>query len=168
MRVSNVMSRDLLALPSDAPVSVGLHKAEARDLHHVLVADAGQLKGVMCVCELRERPRDEPLGACVTRPPDVIEPQCTLDQAADRFVQSGVSCFPVCEGPELVGVLTRSDLLRNRVPETKLPASFVCSFCGSTRHVRPLHGDEALAACLDCADRSVGSNDRLYDEGGPG
>lgn len=165
MRVSDVMTQDLVTLPVDASVAMGLTRAQEHDLHHVLITTDDRLVGIACVCELRDQPRDTPLGKCVSRPPEVIAPDQSLDQAAERFVAKRVSCFPVCDGEKLVGVITRSDLRRNMVSGEKLPATFACAFCGSTRHVRPLHGDEALASCLECADRSVPSSAGLYEEG---
>lgn len=165
MRVSDVMTRDLVTLPEDAKVAAALAAAAERDLHHVLIMAGDKLAGIACVCDLREQPRGESLASCIRRPPDVIAPSETLDAAADAFVQRGVSCFPVCDGEDLVGVVTRSDLRRSMIPEAKLPASFQCTFCGSTRHVRPLHGNEALAACLECSDRSVPTGTGLYEEG---
>jgi len=165
MRVSEVMSRNLVSLPTDASVAAGLDAAKEHDLHHVLVTADDKLVGIVCVCDLRERPRSDTLASCISRPPDVIAPEQSLDEAAETFVARGVSCFPVCDEGELVGVVTRGDLRRGMIPEAKLPASFQCTFCGSTRHVRPFHGDPALAACLECSDRSAPADSGLYEEG---
>ncbi|MGD8863211.1 MAG: CBS domain-containing protein [Myxococcales bacterium] len=165
MRVSDIMTRDLVALPRDETVASALRRAAERDLHHVLIVDGSALAGIACICDLRELPTDTKLGDCIARPPEVIEPERSLDEAAEQFVARSVSCFPVCNDGELVGVVTRSDLRRSKLPEFQLPSSFECAFCGSTRHVRPAEHDPSLATCLECADRSVPASARQFDVG---
>lgn len=165
MLVSEIMSRELFTVPADLTVADGLARAHEREVHHLLIVKDKQLKGVVCICELRERPSDEPLALCIRGAPMLIWAQSTLKQAAQRFVEKGASCFPVCDGDVLVGVVTRGDLRRSVIPESVLPGSFRCSFCGSTHHVRPLRGDSSLSACLDCTDRASAELAEHFDEG---
>ncbi|MDD9937767.1 MAG: CBS domain-containing protein [Myxococcales bacterium] len=168
MQVREIMTRDVLTLPGDASVAEGLRAAVERDVHHVLVADHGRLTGIICVCDLREQPRDQPLTRSISRRPEVVAPGSTLEQAADQFVQKGISCFPVCDGDDLVGVVTRRDVRRSLPPGHALPASFECAFCGSMRHVRSFGEGGAMAACLDCADHAAPAEAGLFDEGNKG
>lgn len=166
MRVSEVMTtRNLLTVWGHVSVLEALGRAAERDVHHVLIVEQKRLVGVTCVCDLRGRSGNQPVREVIERPPVVVWPQSTLKEAAQRFVDKGVSCFPVCDGAELVGVVTRSDLRRSLIGERDLPRSFRCSFCGSTRHVRAHGRDPELAACLDCRDRSVPAGEGNYDEG---
>lgn len=168
MLVSEIMSRELLTLPSHISVSEALARATERDVHHVLITEHGRLKGVSCVCQLREHAATATLRSCIAGPPLVIWSQCTLKQAAQRFIEKDASCFPVIDGAELVGVITRSDLRRSVIDEGTLPGSFRCRFCGSTRHVRPIAHDPTLGACLDCADYSVPAAHGFHEEGTKG
>jgi len=165
MFVSDIMTRELLTARSDLTVAQGIAMARERDVHHLLIVANGRLKGVSCLCELRNRPTDETLGRSIMRAPQVIWAQCTLRQAAYRFLEMDVSCFPVCDGAQLVGVITRGDLRRSVISETLLPGSFRCRFCGSTRHVRPLRGDTSMPACLECTDRTAPTAHGQFDEG---
>ena len=165
MRVSELMTRTLVTLPMEASVATGLSVMEQHDVHHILIVADNRLAGVACVCDLRDQPRADSLGSCITRPPEVLTPDQSLEEAVKVFVQRELSCLPVCEQEQLVGVLTRSDLRRSEDATAHLPADFACTFCGSTRHVRPLRGDEALAACLECNDRSAAAKSGLYEEG---
>lgn len=165
MRVADIMTRDLVTLSQDESVAAGLSRAQERDLHHVLIMADDRLAGIVCVCDLRERPRTEALGGCIARAPEVIEPGATLDEAAEAFVARSVSCFPVCDGGKLVGVVTRGDLRGVVDSNAKLPEHFECSYCGSTRHVRLIPGNKTLAACLECTDRSAPAGANLYEEG---
>ncbi|MFM2416636.1 MAG: hypothetical protein RL385_1359 [Pseudomonadota bacterium] len=168
MRVADIMTRELLTISSAESVSLALARAQERDVHHLLVVELGRLKGVTCICDLRDRPPKAELREVLRRAPEVIWPQSTLKQAARRFIDKGVSCFPVCDGAELVGVITRGDLRRSVIAEDELPVSFRCSFCGSTRHVRAVMGQPGLAACLDCSDRTAPMATGLFDEGAKG
>jgi predicted transcriptional regulator len=165
MLVSEIMTRELFTVQADLTVADGLFRAQERDVHHLLLVHGKQLKGVVCVCQLRDRPPNEPLARSIDGPPMVIWAQSTLKHAARRFVEKGASCFPVCDGEVLVGVLTRGDLRRSVIPESLLPGSFRCKFCGSTRHVRPLRGDTSQPACLDCTDRASAALHEHFDEG---
>jgi transcription elongation factor Elf1 len=64
-----------------------------------------------------------------------------------------------------VGVITRGDLRRSVIAEAELPHSFRCTFCGSTRHVRPVPDQPGLSACLECSDRRAPFSADLYEEG---
>ena len=164
MIVSDVMTRELLTAAGHLTVTQALRLARERDVHHVLVVEDKRLRGVVCVCELRDRGGETPLRDCITSQPAVIWAQCSLRQAARIFVEKNVSCFPVCDGEQLVGVITRGDLRRSVITEELLPG-FRCKFCGSTRHVRALRGDSSLPACLDCTDRVAPSAGGLFEEG---
>ena len=166
MRVSEIMTtRDLLTVAAQSSVLEALTRATDRDVHHVLIVEDKRLRGITCVCDLRGRSGAQRLCEVIARPPEVLWPESTLKEAARRFVEKGVSCFPVCDGAELVGVVTRSDLRRSVISEKELPQSFRCSFCGSTRHVRALPLEPQLAACLDCRDRAAPAGGGEYDEG---
>jgi len=165
MLVSEIMTRELFTVPMELTVADGLARAREREVHHLLLVKDKQLKGVVCICELRDRPPDELLSRSISGAPMVIWAQSTLKHAARRFVEKGASCFPVCDGDVLVGVITRGDVRRSVIPESMLPGSFRCKFCGSTRHVRPLRGDTSLPACLECTDRATAPSGEHFDEG---
>lgn len=165
MLVSDIMTRDLLTVWGGLSVREALERAFERDVHHLLIVEDGRLRGVSCVCDLRERPAQEPVRTSITRAPVVVWAQSSLREAAQRFIEKDVSCFPVCDGSELVGVVTRGDLRRSRIHEHELPNSFRCSFCGSTRHVRALASQPGFASCLECRDRTSPAAEDLFEEG---
>ena len=156
MQVSDIMSRDLLAMSMDAPVLEALRAADRWDVHHVLVTAPGTLSGVLCACQLRDLPTGDPLSQYIGPRPRTIAPAATLARAAREFLESGLSCFPVCDGDKLVGVVTRSDLVQ-RGPDSfhSLLADLCCAFCGSTRHVRLRSKDQALSVCLQCSNPTM-------------
>jgi H+/Cl- antiporter ClcA/CBS domain-containing protein len=71
---------------------------------------------------------DVPLEKLLRRPPVVVHDDCSLREAADHMVNHDVGRLPVIsrEGGQLVGIITRSDLLkahRRRIRETHEPAA---------------------------------------------
>jgi len=161
MRVADLMLADLFVVPASASVAEGLQRAWERNVHHVLVTDRKRLVGVVCTCDLEKAALDQPIAHVISRPPEIIWPESSLRDAAERFVRKSVGCLPVCDGEQLVGVITRADIVRSRLPGEDLPGGFCCVFCADTRHVRPMPGQPGLGVCLDC--RSRGFSLSLYD-----
>jgi CBS domain-containing protein len=61
----------------------------------------------------------------MTHEVDVIHPDATLEAASEKMSESNTSALPVCDGQQLVGVLTQHDLIRRasvqaRAPQTAL------------------------------------------------
>jgi CBS domain len=161
MRVAELMVADLFVVHASTSVADALHRAWERNVHHVLVTDQRRLVGVVCTCDLEAAELDRAIATVIKRPPEIIWPESSLREAAERFVRKSVGCLPVCDGGELVGVITRADILRSALPEHELPGGFCCVFCADTRHVRPLRGQPGLGVCLDC--RSRGFSLSVYD-----
>ena len=47
----------------------------------------------------------------MTRDPSVVTPDCPAEKALSRVIRTRVSCLPVVDGLQPVGVVTRTDLL---------------------------------------------------------
>lgn len=98
------------------------------DRHAFLVVSDGQLRGLICLHDVRGVPRDEweqiTVGQSMT-PLDhlaTVAPGDGADQALSMLSSGDVRQLPVVEGVTLVGLLRRSDLLRylefsSRIPE---------------------------------------------------
>jgi CBS domain-containing protein len=61
----------------------------------------------------------------MTHEVEVIHPDATLEAASQKMNESNTSALPVCDGQQLVGVLTQHDLIRRasvqaRAPQTAL------------------------------------------------
>lgn len=161
MRVAELMVAEPFVVHASTSVAEALHRVWERSFHHLLVTEQKRLVGVVCTCDLEGAELDLPLGSVVKRPPEIIWPESSLREAAERFVRKSVGCLPVCDGDELVGVITRADILRSPLPEHELPGGFCCVFCADTRHVRPLRGQPGLGVCLAC--RARGCSLAVYD-----
>ena len=160
MLVRDVMTRRPVTVPVTGTVADALATAEKADVHHLLLTSKDEFAGVLCVCALRELDRTETLLSRLPHRIVAVQAESPVWIAQRRFDEQEVSCMPVFEGDDLVGVLTRGDLRRRANGELSQPR---CSFCGETRHVRPhpLHRD--LSTCLSCEDRGRGEVE--FDEG---
>jgi CBS domain-containing protein len=154
MLVGDIMTSQPRTVPHTRTVAEGLSFANEHDLHHLLLVDdpTARLVGVVCICNLRGR-TEEPLTSRIQRPPEVIWPESTVQEAVRRFIEKHVSCLPVCDGPDLVGMLTRADLVRAGLAAHELPGGDHCMCCGETRHLRPLPGRPGVGICLACSER---------------
>lgn len=61
----------------------------------------------------------------MTHEVEVIHPDATLEVASQKMNESNASALPVCDGQQLVGILTQQDLIRRasvqaRAPQTAL------------------------------------------------
>ena len=137
MIVADVMTRQVVTVPIELTVGAALTRAGEHDIHHLVLVEKERLRGVVCVCQLLDQPTQQTLNQLDVRPPEVIWPQSSLASAAYRFMDKNVSCFPVCDGAELVGVITRNDIRLSEDESAGLPISFDCGRCGSLRQKRP-------------------------------
>jgi CBS domain-containing protein len=52
---------------------------------------------------------------------EVIHPDATLEAASQKMRASNISALPVCDGQQLVGILTERDLIRRAAAEARAP-----------------------------------------------
>jgi len=61
------------------------------------------------------------LREIMTHEVEVIHPDATLQTAAQKMNASNISVLPVCNGQQLVGILTERDLIGRATAETRDP-----------------------------------------------
>ena len=59
-----------------------------------------------------DTPLKEVAGEAMTQPAITVEPKTQVAEAASIMTEKGVNRLPVVEGDELVGIVTRADLVR--------------------------------------------------------
>ena len=110
------MTRDVVTVPPSATVADALDTLNANSIRHLPVVDGGKVVGILSDRDLRVaitgRPEDTSIADVMTPDPFTATPEMTAEQAGRAMVEHGVGCLPVIDDGELVGVLTKSDLLR--------------------------------------------------------
>jgi len=153
--VSEVMStRELATVEPSATIEAAKQLTEERGISHLLVMQARALVGVVCICDFDEARVGADVRECLGGLPTTVQPSMSVLDAAGIMTAGAISCLPVIDGGELVGVVTRADLRRAGVGTEHLGIDASCSSCGTTRHVRAHGAMGDMALCLDCRRQS--------------
>ena len=146
--VAEVMGTELFTLTPDTVVASARRLAWGNGVRHLLVLDGGTLTGIVSDEDLRTAERDALVGELMRSPVLCIAPDTTLDEANELMDEHGVSCLPVVEGSELVGLVTREGLaLLTGGPAVETDR---CVACGASDEVRHDPRAGMVALCADC------------------
>jgi len=108
------MSTDLVTATPDETIGDILGKMKKHDIHEIPVLERKKLVGVVTMRELMRR-RNQPPGTKVStilQPAPELSPDTPLPVAAEKMISTGSRAIPVVKGRSLVGILSRSDLVR--------------------------------------------------------
>lgn len=117
LTAGDVMSSDLFSISLDSTVDQTYEKLHALGFHSAVVVDeAGHLQGLVCRTDLT-RALDHKLGhapakSVMTHKVVSVDVNDTLDEVRRVVVERHVGSLPVMKDGELVGIVTRTDLLR--------------------------------------------------------
>jgi len=114
--VSNVMSTDLVTVNEHDLAEMVNKVMEWRKIRHVPVEDSrGNLKGIITKKRLNDylaNPENDPLAVAadvMQSNPVTIEPNADIKYAMLLMIDRGLSCLPVIEKNQLIGILTDWD-----------------------------------------------------------
>ncbi len=114
LRVSDYMTSEIVwASPDDALGEV-LGRMKKHDVHEIPVGTRGKLDGVVTMRELMKRhtlPPSTKVSTVVTQAPE-ITPDATLPEAAEMLITTGFRALPVVRKRKVVGIVSRTDLVR--------------------------------------------------------
>lgn len=125
--VGEIMSTDLVTLKLTDTLRLADDMMNLAQVRHFPVLDGDKLIGIVnqidllhaSMASLVQHPKDAPrqiLGAIaikdVMKPVTPVTQETTLHDAARAMVQSEIECLLVANGDKLVGLVTRTDLLR--------------------------------------------------------
>lgn len=116
------MTKDVRSIPASLPVDqLVVEQYLARHQGYPVIDDVGAVIGVVTRTNLLLRSAESQtgmlVGDLVDRPPVVVRSWETCRAAAERMAEVGVGRLPVISGDgqkRLVGIVTRSDLLKPR------------------------------------------------------
>jgi CBS domain-containing protein len=118
----DVMSRDLVSISPTADSRQALELLLARQVHALPVVDHGRLVGMITSRDfLREfsygedAATREPIANVLRgKPPEVIAPDASLDDALLMMHEMGVACLVVAQGDCPVGIVSLRDIVREK------------------------------------------------------
>jgi CBS domain-containing protein len=132
MRVSDLMSRDVLTIDDAATCLEAANRMCRRKVRHLPVLDSGgRLVGLVTDRDLRhylfgadvyrqigQVPvstllRNAPVRDVMSAPVRSVTASAEVAEAAERMRQEKVGCLPVIQGQRVVGMLTEIDVLRH-------------------------------------------------------
>jgi acetoin utilization protein AcuB len=110
--VSDAMNRSLVTVPPDAPVSDAVALVRRTGAEHVLVMEDQNLVGILCACDLRGAPPEEPVCDRMTVPVLMVRPEASVQEAATTLCTCGVGCLPVACGGLILGTVSEAEIVR--------------------------------------------------------
>lgn len=154
--VSEVMSsRELVAVKPTTMVESAKKLTDERGISHLLVMESQKLVGIVCICDFDAARVGAQISDCVTGMPTTVAPSISVLDAVEVMNAGAISCLPVIDGANVVGVLTRTDLRRAGIASDILGPEAQCASCGTTRHVRAHEATGEEGLCLDCRRQST-------------
>lgn len=128
MQVKDIMSTDVVAVGRNDDLSQVEDLMVTNKLRHVPVVENGELVAIVSQRDLFKAMMSSTMGygekaqkaylhsvrvkEMMTDPVVTVAPDTSVGEAADLMVHKGIGCLPVVEGTQLVGVVTKTDLLR--------------------------------------------------------
>ena len=128
MQVQEIMSTDVVVVGRNGDLSQVEDLMVTNKLRHVPVVEHGELVAIVSQRDLFKAMLSSTMGygdkaqqaylhsvrvkEMMTYPVVTVTPDTSVGEAADLMVHKGIGCLPVVEGTQLVGVVTKTDLLR--------------------------------------------------------
>jgi len=118
-----LQNQPLVSLRPDDTVRKYYHLVEESGHSRMPVVDAnGRLVGIISPRDVAEAELDAPVSRYMTRNPVSVTPKTTIASAAHRMAFEGFEIMPVVKDKDVIGVITRQDVIRalqimNRQPQ---------------------------------------------------
>lgn len=112
MNVEAIMSPHVVTVSPTTTIGQAREVLRERDIHHLIVADAKRVVGVLSAMDLVKVPDDHFVIEVMRRAPASVAPSATIREAAALMNGNGVGCVPVIADGALCGIVTTADLRR--------------------------------------------------------
>ncbi len=131
MKAQDIMSAPAIAVTAGAPVSKAVHILSERGFSALpVISHDGTLVGVVSEADVIKNGLVEPdaplagragaaaehptqtVGQVMTSPPSFVDQEASLGTIADTMIAGRRRIVPVVDGSKLVGVISRSDIMR--------------------------------------------------------
>jgi CBS domain-containing protein/ribosome-associated translation inhibitor RaiA len=114
LKVRDFMSRDVITGTADEPISEILGRMQSHGIHEIPIIEKKKLVGVVSMAAIARHRSAQPgskAQTLVQKTPEV-PPDMDLAVAAETFLSSGSRTLPITEKGKLVGIVSRSDVVR--------------------------------------------------------
>src|SRR3990170_2773219 len=114
LKVRDFMPRDVVTGTADEPLSEILGRMRTEDVHEIPIVEKKKLLGVVSMAAIARHKSVQPTAKAsheMVAAPDVA-PDLDLPAASEMFLSSGHRSLPITEKGKLVGILSRSDVVR--------------------------------------------------------
>lgn len=118
MKVKDVMTADVVSVSARCSLQEALEIMRDKGLRRLPVIEGDELVGIIVQHDIEKALRrpgtiyETPVEWVMTRPPlQVIGPEQDVVEAAQRMIDTKVSCLPVMENDRVVGIISETDIL---------------------------------------------------------
>lgn len=114
MKVRDIMSAPARTIAPDATLEEAQSLMTLHGIRHLPVVEAGEIVAVLNEEDVKiagDGPADRKVRDYAQRATASVSPDEKLPRAANLMRSHRTGCLPVMQGAELVGIVTRSDLL---------------------------------------------------------
>ena len=128
MQVREIMSTDIEVVDRNDDLRSVEERMAAKQLRHLPVLEQGEIVGMVTQRDLFKAAMSSAMGygekaqkaylqsvrvkEIMVYPVVTVAPDTSVAAAADMIINKGIGCLPVVEGTKLIGMVTKTDLLR--------------------------------------------------------
>ena len=128
MHVREIMATDIEVVDRNDDLLALQERMAAKQLRHLPVLEQGDIVGLVTQRDLFKAAMSSTMGygekaqqaylrsvrvkEIMTSPVVTISPDASVAAAAEMIITKGIGCLPVVDGTTLVGIITKTDLLR--------------------------------------------------------
>jgi CBS domain-containing protein len=119
MKVSDLMSRDLVIARIDEPASEAVSRMLDRNVGCIIVVDRGEVEGVITKGDILKKAfllgldaREVSCKKIMSHPAITVAPTATVEECARTMSERKISKLPVVEGKKPVGIITSTDIIK--------------------------------------------------------
>jgi acetoin utilization protein AcuB len=130
MNITEIMSKNVVTVEMDDPLSIVKEIFDNAKFHHVLIKEDGKLFGVLSDRDLLKalsgnlgtsrytmrdmETLDKRVHSIMTRNPIKLYTTSTVKEAMDIFNKSSFSCLPIVDTEDIIhGIVTTHDIIKN-------------------------------------------------------
>ena len=129
MRVSDVMSRNIISVSPDDHVSKFISVIEKYKIHEVPVISNGNLLGMLYVKNVAKKNILDPNKIKVSTVMDVMSPSVSsnadVKESAELLIKSGLRALPVVDSGKIIGIFSVHDIIETAKDDRRFKQNLV-------------------------------------------